>query len=103
MEEMGWIIVGIIVISVILKVIAVYVQSVCEKCKKGWALSECEKVETKRERISKLEEHQIRDKNGQITGTREERVYGEKIHYEITYQCKYCGYKCKKNTYEEKY
>ena len=75
----------------------------CESCKKNGALVEQNRVEIRREKCSKMEEHKTRNAKGEITGSREVRVYGTKITYSVTYRCKYCGYECKKEKQEEKY
>lgn len=78
-------------------------QSQCMNCNKKFALEELEKTELSREKCSKIEELKTRNKNGDVTGTRQVRRYGEKIKYQVTYKCKYCNHKTTKIEDREQY
>ena len=100
---LGVIIVIVIVLGVLLSALAMYAETKCDACKKNGALVEQNRVEIRREKCSKMEEHRTRNAKGEVTGSREVRVYGTKITYSVTYRCKYCGYECQKVKHEEKY
>lgn len=75
----------------------------CQNCNKSFAMVEIERRELDKTNISKLEEHDIKDKWGTVIGKKTDRVYGQRITYEITYKCKHCGFLEKKIKNEDKY
>lgn len=96
-----WII-GIIAFIICIAIVVEF-SARCPNCKKFSAMEDVDKEIIKTEQISKLEELKIRDKSGNIIGSQEHRIYGEKVTYEITRQCKYCGYTEKRIEYKEIY
>ena len=84
-------------------IIAAIINSTCPHCKRIFALWEITRDILKKEKISKLENHKRYDKNGRVTGSRDVRIYGTKITYNVLYLCKKCNMKCEKVISEEKY
>ena len=75
----------------------------CIICNKLFTLELVDKTELSREKCSKLEELETKDKRGNVTGTRQARRYGEKIKYRVTYKCRYCQHITIKFQEEEEY
>lgn len=96
-----WLIFGVFIIIMI--IFAVIFNSRCPKCKKNRAMKEMERNIIREGKISKLEEHKTYNKKGEVTGSREERVYGTRIWYSVKYQCKYCGYTKIEEKHEDNY
>ena len=62
----------------------------CKKCGKNFAFEVISKNEISREKCSKIELLHTKNKKGEIIRTRENRIYGQKIKYQVIQQCKYC-------------
>lgn len=69
---------------------------VCPHCKKGRTLVQMSEKILSKEPVSKVEKQSVRDKAGNVVGTYEQRVYGERQTIEYTYKCSNCGELCKK-------
>lgn len=78
-------------------------KNTCEHCGNAYAFVEIERKEIGREPCSKIESLYTRNKKGEIIGSRDNRIYGEQIKYEVTTKCKACGYIKKSIKSEEKY
>ena len=72
---------------------------VCPHCKKGRTLVQMSEKILSKEPVSKVEKQSVRDKAGNVVGTYEQRVYGERQTIEYIYKCSNCG----KLSKEEKY
>ena len=67
----------------------------CNKC--GCVtLVQMSKTILSKEPVSKVEKQSVRDKAGNVVGTYEQRVYGERQTIEYIYKCSNCGKLCKK-------
>lgn len=64
----------------------------CENCKKRTKRIIVSSEVIKEEKVSKIEELKRRDKNGQVIGTRESRIYGVRQTLNVTYRCPECDY-----------
>ncbi len=64
----------------------------CEKCKNRTKMIIVSSEVIKEEKVSKIEELKRRDKNGQVIGTRESRIYGVRQTLNVTYRCPECDY-----------
>lgn len=89
-----FILIFIIVSIIVCVIIANIQQKKCPHCKMRNALEETDRQCIKTEKVSKIEELKRRDKNGNVIGTRESRVYGTRQTYQITYVCKFCHNTC---------
>lgn len=68
----------------------------CNSCGKMFAMRKRDTKLTKKEDISILVELKEKDAGGNVTGTKEEYIPGERRFYKTTYVCKYCHYKSAK-------
>ena len=64
----------------------------CPKCQKLRAMKLYSKDLMGTEDISVLVELKDKNKFGDVTGTHEQYIPGERKHYELRYRCKYCGH-----------
>lgn len=106
MEELIFrsvVVIGIIVVFIVCLILCVLLRARCPKCRKYRALILIDKEAVSKEKCSKIETLNTRDGSGKIIRTREHRIYGEKICWRETYQCKYCNHIHVIIKYEEKY
>lgn len=86
-----------IIIGMVLYVIIYYWwgnEHKCPSCNKRFCLKkEGTQIQSK-ESISVLVETKTRNNDGDVTGTAEQYVPGERITYQVNYVCKKCGKKC---------
>lgn len=81
------------ILIAILRVIGIaMLPAPCEKCKKRTKRIIVSSEVIKEEKVSKIEELKRRDKNGQVIGTRESRIYGVRQTLNVTYRCPECDY-----------
>lgn len=66
----------------------------CPSCNKPFCLKKEGTKAVGKEKVSVLVETKTRNKNGEVTGTAEQYVPGERTTYQINYVCKKCGEKC---------
>lgn len=71
----------------------------CPACKKRFCLKKTGEEIVGRENISVLVETRTRNKNGEVIGSQEQYVPGERITYRINKVCRKCGKSCY-STYE---
>ena len=70
----------------------------CNKCG-GVTLVRMNETILSKEPVSKVEKQSVKDKAGNVVGTYEQRVYGERQTIEYTYKCSNCGELCKNEEY----
>ena len=93
-------IIVIVVFAIIGSAIGSAIDSkVCPHCKKGRTLVRMNETILSKEPVSKVEKQSVKDKAGNVVGTYEQRVYGERQTIEYIYKCSNCG----KLSKEEKY
>lgn len=80
----------VFLIAIIIIIMMAIRQARCP-IRKKIAFEEIDKQLIKEESVSKIEELKRRDKNGNVIGTRESRVYGTRKTYRTTYRCKNCN------------
>ena len=66
----------------------------CLSCNKRFCLKKEGKEIIGRESVSVLVETNTRNRAGEVTGTQEQYVPGERTTYQINYVCKKCGERC---------
>ena len=72
--------------------------SQCKNCKKIFALKKKSSTFVKEENISIMVELKEKDRNGEVTRTREDYIPGVRKFYDELYVCKYCGHETIKRT-----
>ncbi|MBR5438947.1 MAG: hypothetical protein IKV61_01880 [Clostridia bacterium] len=96
MQILALLIIGIVaIVAFVIFLIRLWIgiETRCPHCKKKFALKEIDRKLIDKKRISKMERHNIYNKKGKVTGSRDVRVYGTRLTYELECVCKYC---CKK-------
>ncbi len=96
MEIIGMIVI-ILIMSMLLYVIIYYwygKEHKCPSCNKRFCLKKEGKEIIGRESVSVLVETNTRNRAGEVTGTQEQYVPGERTTYQINYVCKKCGERC---------
>lgn len=94
--------IGILICGMIMYLIIYYwygKNHKCPACKKRFCLKKTGEEIVGRENISVLVETRIRNKNGEVIGSQEQYVPGERITYRINKVCRKCGKSCY-STYE---
>lgn len=66
----------------------------CPSCKKLFGLQEENTEVVNKEKVSVPVQTKMRNNNGEVFGTQEQYVPGERITYRVNYKCKECGEKC---------
>lgn len=66
----------------------------CPNCNKRFCLKKTGEEVIEKEQVSVLVNTNTRNRNGEVTGTQEQYVPGEKITYRINKVCKKCGKEC---------
>ena len=66
----------------------------CPSCNKRFCLKKTGEEVAKRENVSVLVETNTRNKNGDVIGSQEQYVPGERITYRVNKICKKCGKGC---------
>lgn len=66
----------------------------CPSCKKRFCLKKTGEEVANRENVSVLVETNTRNRNGDVIGSQEQYVPGERITYRINKVCKKCGKGC---------
>ena len=66
--------------------------SQCKNCKKLFALKKKNSTFVKEENISIMVELKEKNRDGEVTGTREDYIPGVRKFYDDLYVCKYCGH-----------
>lgn len=95
--EISGMIVIILIMSMLLYVIIYYwygKEHKCPSCNKRYCLKKEGKEVVGREAVSVLVETNTRNRAGEVTGTQEQYVPGERTTYQINYVCKKCGERC---------
>ena len=95
----GLIILGVIIVYCVIRV----KESSCPNCKKVFGVKEISRKCLREEPISKIEELKRYDKNRNVIGTKESRVYGVRKVYEVTYKCENCTHQWKSTDTEDIY
>ncbi len=92
------------VIAIIVIAVAIAIDSKkCPHCKKCGTLVRMNETILSKEPVSKVEKQSVKDKAGNVVGTYEQRVYGERQTIEYTYKCSNCGELCKKEKYVDRW
>ena len=81
-------------ICVVIALIAYYLQGRkkrCPSCKKLFALQKVEEKVVSEEEVYVLMNNNVRNKDGEITGTVEQRVPGIRRTFDEEFVCKHCG------------
>lgn len=92
-------IVAIIILCMLLYVIIYYWYGKdykCPSCNKRFCLKKESKEVVGKEAVSVLVQTNTRNRNGEVTGSQEQYVPGERITYRINYVCRKCGEKCQR-------
>lgn len=66
----------------------------CPACNKRFCLKKEGKEIIGREAVSVRVETNTKNRNGEVIGTQEQYVPGERITYQVNYVCKKCGEQC---------
>ena len=85
-------IVVLLLVIIVVGFLAFYFDGRCPSCKQPNAMEKKEEKLISQESISKIEELKRKDKNGNVIGTKETRVYGVRKKYQVTRECRHCGY-----------
>ena len=103
LETLGMIVV-ILIMSMLLYAIIYYWYGKdfeCPSCYKHFCLKKIGQKVIGKESVSVLVETNIRDRDGNVTGTKEQYVPGERITYQSNYICKKCGEGCHKTFFKD--
>lgn len=95
-------IVLVIVCIIIATILLVILRTRCDECGKVLSVKKRETWEVGRESISVRVETKQKDVNGNVTGTSEQYVPGERITYKTEYVCRNCGQKYYKTHTKDK-
>lgn len=90
-------IVCVIVLGLIMYIIVYYwwgKDHKCPSCKKNFCLKKEGTSIVSKEAVSVLVETNTKNRNGDVIGTQEQYVPGERVTYRIDYICKKCGERC---------
>ncbi len=96
-------IVAIVAIVIFIIWLWIGIETRCPHCKKKFALKEIDRKLTDKRKISKMERHYRYNKKGKVSGSRDVRVYGTRLTYELKCVCKYCCEKTFKMQDVDKY
>ncbi|MBQ9119528.1 MAG: hypothetical protein IJY09_05670 [Lachnospiraceae bacterium] len=66
----------------------------CPACNKRFCLKKEGKEVAGRESVSVLVKANTRNRDGEVIGTQEQYIPGERVTYKITYICRKCGARC---------
>lgn len=69
-------------------------ESKCPSCKKRFCIKKTGKEVVNKEQISVLAETKTRNVYGEVIGTQEQYIPGERVTYRVNKVCKKCGRKC---------